>query len=218
MPVLAALALLATTQTATSLDEIIDRVQKVYQETRNFRAEFRQTLTLRATRRKRRAGGRVFFQKPYMFRFVYTQGQDRKVIVSDGKTVWTFLRDEGQVRIDPFSRKLGASLRFLWGEGNLREQFEIKKLEGSGFGRAGDPVIELTPRADEGHYRKLVFVIDPRTWEVRETVVYDPVGNVNHMAFSRVRRNIAIDARAFRFQVPKGAQVIRSPEVKRADP
>lgn len=199
---------------APTVDQIVDGVQKVYQETRNFRANFRQTVTLRATQRKRRAGGRVYFQKPYRFRFVYTRGEERKVIVSDGKKVWTFLRDEGQVRIDPFSQKLASSLRFLWGEGNLREQFEVTTWDGKGYGREGDHVLQLTPRADEGHYKRLIFVIDPRSFEVRETVVFDPVGNVNHMVFSSVKRNLSLASKLFRFRIPKGAHVIRSPELK----
>jgi outer membrane lipoprotein carrier protein len=202
---------------AQTTDEIVERVQKVYQDTKNFRAEFSQKLTLRATKRKRRAGGRVFFQKPHRFRFVYTRGEDKKVVVSDGKKVWTYLRDEGQVRIDPFSPKLANSVRFLWGEGNLREHFDIRRHEGQKYGRAGDHLLELIPKVDEGHYKKLVFVIDPATFEVRETVVFDPVGNVNHMAFSRVQRNVEMAARLFRFKIPKGAQVVRSPELKEDD-
>ena len=41
----------------------------------------------------------MFFAKPNRFRFVYKLGQDKKVIVSDGKKVWTYLSEEGQVRI-----------------------------------------------------------------------------------------------------------------------
>jgi outer membrane lipoprotein carrier protein len=202
---------------AQTTDEIVERVQKVYQDTRNFRADFSQKLTLRATKRKRRAGGRVYFQKPYRFRFVYTRGEDKKVVVSDGKKVWTYMLDERQVRIDPFSPKLANSVRFLWGEGNLREQFEIRRHEGKEYGRPGDPLLELVPKADEGYYKKLIFVIDPATFEVRETVVFDPVGNVNHMAFANVKRNVEMAAKLFRFKTPKGAQVVRSPELKDDD-
>jgi chaperone LolA len=198
---------------ATTLDEVINGIQKVYGETRNFKASFDQKLTLRATKRKRRAGGRVYFQKPAQFRFVYTRGE-KKRLVSDGKRVWTYVPEDAQVRIDPFSPKLAASLRFLWGEGNLREQFDARALEKSGYGREGDHVLELVPKVDEGHYKKLVFVVDPKTFDVRETIVHDPVGNVNHMRFRRVQRNADLKPSLFTFKPPKGAEVIESPELK----
>jgi outer membrane lipoprotein carrier protein len=206
--------LTAPAAAAPSLDEVVDRVQKVYRDTRNFRAEFNQVITLRATKRKRRAGGRVFFQKPGQFRFHYKRGEEKKVIVSDGKRVWTYLPEDAQVRIDPFSQKLAGSLRFLWGEGVLREQFQIQPHEGKEYGRAGDHVIRLIPKADEGHYKQLVFVVDPKTFEVRETVIFDPVGNINHMEFEKVARNIEIPEKVFRFRVRKGVQVVKSPELK----
>jgi outer membrane lipoprotein carrier protein len=212
-----AILLFAGSAAAESLDEVIDQVQKVYRLTQRFRAEFSQDITLRATKRPRKAGGRVFFEKPGKFRFVYTRGAEKKVIVSDGKKVWTYLTEDGQVRIDPFDQKLAASLRFLWGAGDLRTDFDIQKYEGTGFGRAGDHVIELIPKAHAGHYKKLVFVVDPKTFEVRETIIYDPVGNVNRMVFENVARNIAIKEATFRFNIPKGAQVIRSPELKEND-
>lgn len=204
----------ATATAAPTLDEIVDKVQKGYSETRNFKATFKQRLTLRATKRKRNAGGRVFFEKPGKFRFIYTKGDEKKTLVSDGKRVWTYIIDDAQVRVDPFSPKLAASLRFLWGEGNLRENFNMKVLEDSKLGKAGDHVLELVPKADEGHYKKLVFVVDPTTFEVRETVVHDPVGNINHMTFVGVVRNVEIPTKTFRFKAPRGVQIVESPDLK----
>ena len=72
----------------------------------------------------------------------------------------------------------------------------------------------LVPKADEGHYKKLEFVVDPATFEVKETVVHDPVGNVNHMRFLGVKRNIAIAPAVFQFKPPRGVPVTESPELK----
>ena len=199
---------------APTLDEIVDKVQKGYQETRNFKAGFKQVLTLRATKRKRLAGGNVYFEKPGKFRFNYKKGAEKKVLVSDGKKVWTYMVEDAQVRVDLFSPKLAASLRFLWGEGNLREQFDIELEEKSGFGGPADFVLRLVPKADEGHYKKLTFVVDPTTFEVKETVVFDPVGNINHMTFTRVLRNIEMKRGTFHFKTPKNVQVVESPELK----
>lgn len=202
-----------------SLDDIVAGVQKVYSETRNFKAKFKQRLTLRATKRKRNTGGFITFQKPNQFRFNYTTGDEKKLIVSDGKIVSTYLIDDAQMRMDPFDPKLAASLRFLWGDGNLKDQFNVTQKSAAwgkkrGFGRAGDLFLELKPKADEGHYKRLVFVVDPASFEVRETVVFDPVGNVNHMRFINVKRNIEVDPRRFTLKPKAGVQIVKSPELK----
>ena len=195
-------------------DQIIDGVQKAYAKTENFRAVFQQTLHLRATKRKRPSGGKLFFAKPGKFRFVYTKGDDKKVIVSDGTKVWTYMIDEAKVRVDPFSPKLAASLRFLWGGGDLKAEFNVSEKKDSKLGKDGDHVLELVPKGDEGHYKKLIFVVDPKTFDVKQTVVYDPVGNINYVKFVRVDRNVDIKANTFTFKTPKGAEVTESPELK----
>ena len=202
-----------------SLEQIVAGVQKVYAETRNFKAKFKQRLSLRATKRKRNAGGFITFQKPNQFRFNYTLGDEKKLIVSDGKIVWTYIIDDAQMRMDPFDPKLAASLRFLWGDGELKDQFNVTQQSAAwarkrGFGRKGDLFLELKPKADEGHYKKLIFVVEPASFEVRETIVYDPVGNVNHMTFINVKRNIVLDPRRFTLKPKAGVQVVKSPELK----
>jgi outer membrane lipoprotein-sorting protein len=55
------------------------------------------------------------------------------------------------------------------------------------------------------------FVLDPKSFMVRETVVQDAIGNRNHLRFAKVELNPAIDGRLFTFEVPPGVEVIKPP-------
>jgi outer membrane lipoprotein-sorting protein len=111
---------------------------------------------------------------------------------------------------------LPAALAFLTGTGKLAEQFEVEavartdpdfsKLIGSGNPR--DYLLALHPRQAQPQIKAILFVVEPDTFEVRETVITDAQGNQNDVLFSNIRTNTQIPASTFRFTPPAGVRVI----------
>ena len=187
---------------------LTERVQHFYRQTEDFQAAFIQRYTDIAAGETTRSRGRVYFKKPGMMRWDYYDARDDdrrdRVLVSDGSMFWIYEFEYQQVfRQCLEDSQLPTTLRFLMGEGDLGEEFDVELAERSTRQR---PVLELTPKEPTSHYRMLRFVLDPETYQVVQTTVYDPYGNTNQIEFHNTRVNRNVQASSFQFTVPEGAR------------
>src|SRR3989304_3722646 len=83
---------------ADDLDAIISKVQKTYEGIQNIQADFVQLTTSSATKETQKADGLVYFKKPGMMKWEY-KSPTKDIIVSDGRTIWAYQQDIGQVMI-----------------------------------------------------------------------------------------------------------------------
>jgi len=191
-----------------TLDEIVARVQASYDRVDDFVADFTQEYTNVALGDTDTSTGRVHFLKPGMMRWDYVSPMFR-IFVSDGSALWIYEPEEGLYYTQPLADSdLPSALRFLMGDGRIEEDFEISRVDD----RAGRLVLELVPVEDEGQYTKLRFVVDPETWSVTETTIYDPLGNTNRIRFSNREENVGYEAADFRFVPPEGATRVADPD------
>ncbi len=217
---LSLLALLAAPAAAQDKDNPLDaaevtrRVQDFYKTTADYQARFEQIYTDVAAGDSRTSTGRVFFKKPGKMRWDYLaekggKTQLAKVLVSDG-SVFTVYEPE----FDQYFKKclkesqLPTALSFLMGEGELLKDFEPKLLKST---KEGTHRLELSPRASQGTYKKLEFVVDAATFAVQEAIIYDPYGNTNRLVFHKPLVNKNLPDQGFKFAPPKSARVVGGP-------
>ena len=191
-----------------SAEDLADRVQHFYRQTEDFQAAFLQSYTDIAAGETKRSRGRVYFKKPGMMRWDYYDSQDDsrrdRVLVSDGNKFWIYELEYQQVfRQCLEDSQLPTTLRFLMGEGDLNEDFDIELTDDA---TEDQPELELTPKEPTSHYRKLHFVLDPDTYQVVRTTVFDPYGNTNVIQFHNIRVNRNLSESSFQFEVPEGAR------------
>ena len=191
-----------------SAEDFAERVQHFYGQTEDFQAGFLQSYTDVAAGQTKQSRGRVYFKKPGMMRWDYYDPRDDdrrdRVLVSDGSMFWIYEFEYQQV----FRQCLGDSqlptaLRFLMGQGDLLEEFEVELADES---TAQSPVLELTPKEPTSAYRMLRFELDPETYQVSKTTIFDPYGNTNAIDFRGIRVNRNLSASSFEFEVPEGAR------------
>ena len=193
--------------------EIARKMQDFYTKTEDYQATFRQIYTDLAAGEAKRSFGRVYFKKPGKMRWDYYQkkgekSRREKVLVSDGNVFWIYEYDFQQV----FKRcladsQLPTSLKFLLGQGDLVKDFHLSTAPGS---TAERPVLKLIPRkdAEKSKYKELRFEVDPQTFQVVRTTIYDPYGNTNQIVFSKVLVNKNLRDKGFSFSPPKSARVL----------
>lgn len=191
-----------------SADDLAERVQHFYGKTEDFQAAFLQSYTDIAAGQTKRSRGRVYFKKPGMMRWDYYDASDdsqrERMLVSDGSKFWIYEFEYQQVfRQCLEDSQLPTTLRFLMGEGELTEDFEIERIDD---GSEEQPKLELTPNEPTSHYRKLQFVLDPETFQVVQTTVFDPYGNTNQIDFQNIRVNRNLPDSGFEFETPEGAR------------
>jgi outer membrane lipoprotein carrier protein len=190
-------------------EQIIVRVQGVYDGTTTFQANFRQVFRHRLNPdRSKEATGVVYLQKPGKMRWEY-HDPERKLIVSDGTTLWAYEPSEDQVFEQSLSETdLPTAVSFLLGSGSLSAEFDVRLIDDSGES-ADRYVLELRPKVASSHYSRLLLVVNRADFQVVRTVVVDHSGNTNSVEFAGVVLNGDIPAGQFRFVRPEGARIIR---------
>ena len=200
----------APTQPARSAEEraliarVVDGVQGFYAEAKDFHADFTQTFTYKIYQRKKVSTGKVFFKKPALMRWDY-EAPHQRLFIADGATLWVYEPEEGQVfKRDLASAQLPVALRFMKGEGKLTDDFNINTFSS----KEGSYELSLTPKSPSSEYRSLTLIVDPERFQVKASVLIDPVGNSNHIAFADAHINSALPDEGFKYSPPEGVRVI----------
>jgi outer membrane lipoprotein carrier protein len=197
------------------LKAVVERVQKRYDGATDFRARFGQTLTNAAFARKTTSSGEVLFKKPGRMRWNYEKPEP-KVYVADGSTLWLYEPEDHQAfKQDLKGSQLPAALAFLTGQGSLTTEFEIAFAPHTQYGGPGDYLLSLTPKQPQAQVKGILFVVDPDTFNVRESVITDSSGNTNDLLFSDIHINTAVADSTFRWTPPAGTRVIDASKLQR---
>lgn len=193
-------------QTAEAL-EIADKVQAVYDEVRDFSASFTQEYTSVSMGSTRSSTGRVFFKKPGKMRWDYA-GPNERYMISDGSQLWVYEPEFAQYYNQSLvDSQLPSALRFLMGEGNLKDEFAIRV-------RSQDDkkiTLELVPKQRSSQFARLHFVIDAQEFSVLETTVFDALGNTNRLRFDDIKQNVGLPDSGFHFAPPAGTTRVEGP-------
>lgn len=186
------------------LARLVDGVTAYYDKVQHLKAKFRQVVKQKTLSRTKKASGTIEFAKPGRMRWEY-QRPDRVLYVSDGEVLWTYQPEDALVykaRIQ--GSRLYHALRFLFGMGDLRKSFDIAMGPAHGPDTA---FLVLTPRDGHQDYKELALVVDRKTFEIRESFLTDPLGNVTQYIFDELDYETEIPAGRFGFTPPAGATV-----------
>jgi outer membrane lipoprotein carrier protein len=187
---------------------VVAEVQKRYDGAADFRARFTQTLTSTALGRKTNSAGEVMFKKPGRMRWDYEK-PEKSSYVTDGGVLWLYEPDDKQAfKQDLKGSQLPAALSFLTGKGKLATEFDISFAGKTPYGAAGDYVLSLSPKTPQSQVKTILFIVDPRTFDVRESVITDAQGNANDLVFADIRVNTRVPDALFKFTPPAGTRVI----------
>ncbi len=195
--VVAGCALLAPAHGAS-----LDQLRTFLTQTTSARGEFVQRVSSRSGSTQPVASGRFAFQRPGKFRWVYEKPYEQ-VIVADGTRLVLYDKDLNQVTI----RKLGTALpsspaSILFGSNEFEKEFEVTD---AGV-RDGLEWVQARPRAKDSTFE--VIEIGFRDGLPQAMRLADNFGQVTQLVFSKLERNPKLDAEAFRFTPPKGADVL----------
>ena len=196
------------------------KVQAYYTSIKTFEARFVQIYEKRYHGPQPPREGRVWTKKPGKMLWVYEK-PTRKLFVCDGKRVWLYDPGRRQVlwrRVD--LSRLPSAVRFLWGTGRILDEFYVRVLDHSKYGGPGKTVLKLVPKRPTSQFSHLLLVTVPkgRRAEVRESILYDVLGNKNRYIFKDVRVNVPIPDSKFSVKPPRGVRVIEARDDQNLQP
>jgi outer membrane lipoprotein carrier protein len=202
---------LPAARTEAQLTAAVTALQKTYEGTGDFEARFTQRYTYTLLRRTQESQGTVRFQKPGHMRWDYSQPSKKSFIVDQGK-LWVHQPEDGTAMVDHCFKQDGltASVAFLWGSGDIQEQFNVSWFDGV-FGKETDQHLLLEPKQPNSIFARLILVVDPKTHRVQQSVVVDVQGNVNQFLYQDLKFNKGLKAGAFAFKPAEGTHISRMP-------
>ncbi len=132
-----------------------------------------------------------------------------QIIMSDGKTLWTYLKDVNEVQINNFEQGQGIMSPndiFKIAEKDYLVYMGEKVTEGG----KSLQIIELTPKNKSLSFSKIKMYVDPTDNSVKKGVVYDK--NAIHYTYtiSNFKSNVELSDSTFTFDKSKypGVEVI----------
>jgi len=175
-------------------------------DSRTARGDFTQRTTGQSSSGKSKgaqsSSGQFEFQRPGRFRWVY-KAPFEQVIVSDGEKVYLYDKDLNQVTVRRVEASLPASpASILFGTGDFERDFEVTEA-GT---RDGMAWLTAKPRVKNGTFEQID--IGMRAGVPGAMRLADSFGQTTDLAFTNFERNPVVDAAAFRFTPPAGADVL----------
>lgn len=200
-----ALALLCLASAVAAAEDAVARVDAYLGTLKTLSAGFEQVVRDDKGQITQRASGRLTLSRPDRFRWDYREPYVQ-TIVADGRKLWLYDSDLQQVTVRPLEQGLGSTpAMLLSGAGRAADAF----TSGEVVQRGAITWCSLKPKQTGSDFERVALAFDGRGGLVAMELV-DKLGQVTSLAFLDGVRNGRVDASAFRFTPPKGADVIGS--------
>jgi len=193
-----AFALVVSAAGATS----IERYKSFINETQSARAAFEQKVYDRNGKLVQESRGNFVLQRPGRFRWVYDKPADQ-VIVGDGTRVWIYDRQLNQVTVRKLSAAIGSTPAALLAGGTGVEKAFALADAGE---KDGLEWLEATPREREAGFERVRMGFNAKGLEAMQLT--DNFGQTTVLRFSKLERNPKVNPAEFKFDPPKGADVL----------
>lgn len=193
------------------IEESINRLQQIYENTQDFQAAFVQETTVKSIRKTDVEEGIVYFKNPKQMLWDYRKPKAKKLIINAQKA-WLYLPQDKAVYIQESDKifKSEALIKFLSGLGKLKDDFTIKYAPGA-LDKSGNYLLQLYPREKGTSYQYLQMTIEKKSFYIVRVSFDDVMGNSTVLSFSNIKMNTGLAAKLFQFQQPAGVSIFKMP-------
>jgi outer membrane lipoprotein carrier protein len=188
----------------------LESLESFVKTVKSGKADFTQVVTAPAKEgqaaRSKTSSGSFEFARPSRFKFVYKKPFEQ-TIVADGQTLWLYDVDLNQVTARKQSTALGSTPAAL-----IAAAPDLKALQAD-FALADAPDkdglqwVQGTPKAKDSQLQQVRVGFKQDQLAVLE--ILDSFGQRSVLSFVGFQPNAALDASAFQFKPPAGADVVR---------
>jgi len=189
----------------TNAEPIVDALQRNYDATVDFVADFQQETEVKTLGRSLKASGKLSFKRPgkMLWNYETPKGQ---FVLADGKHLFFYQPDQNQVIKSPLKNAFRGDipLSFLLGLGNLKKDFSatLKASDES------QNVLRLEPKGEAGGYSEILLGVSKSSSDILWVSVRDAASNLTTLRFSGMRKSVGIKDSLFQLQIPNGADVV----------
>lgn len=199
---------------AETTEELVARVQRRYETTRDLEASFTQRATLKTLNETQLSSGKVYIKKPGRMRWDYLKPEKQVILLSDG-ILSIYTQEVNQLLEQPVADVYRSRhpTAFLAGQGKIKELFwvRVEPISGNAGGAAWRLV--LTPKEENPQLKELRLDVAKPTYDIVRSVIVDHFGNVTDIRYNAIRINRGLDETVFALKLPPGVKRVRPPSV-----
>ena len=181
-----------------------DALQRFVDKVDTLSANFQQVQKDERGKVLSASSGRLWLSRPGKFKWSYEKPY-QQLMVCDGRELWSFDPDLNQAMVRPAGASLqGTPAQLLTDRAALGEHFKIESAGSDG----GALRLRLLPKAADSDFKSIeMWFVDDVPVRMR---FQDPLGGISEVEFTGIKTNLALAASLFRFDPPKGTEVIRA--------
>lgn len=187
---------------ATEAVALARRVEERHRTLVDLTARFTQSYRSGMLGREIREKGTVSLKPPGRMLWEY-RDPEKKTFVSDGRRFYFYVPADRQVIVRDQADARGIPARLLAGTAKIGTDFDITEEAG----RNGLRRLVLVPRVADPEVERVLLDVDSAA-RIRGIVVVDLQGSRSQFEFEDVRENVGLRDGIFRFQVPRGVEVV----------
>jgi outer membrane lipoprotein carrier protein len=193
----------AASPAPVSAEDLARRIEARHRTVRDLTARFVQTYRSGLVGREIVESGTLSLKRPGRMRWEYRE-PERKTFVSDGQKYYFYVPADRQVVVRDQAGDRSVTTLLLTGQADILAEFAVA-LEAPEGGRAR---LRLTPRRENAEVQQVVLEVDERNM-IRALRVRDAQGSESRFQFEAIRENVGLEDRLFRFDVPRGVEVVK---------
>ncbi len=191
-------------QSSDSARGLVRAIEQHHARTTDMVARFTQSYRSGMLGREIVERGTVSIKRPSRMRWEY-KDPEPKLFVSDGRTFYFYVPADKQVVVSEQDEGRSLAARLLTRPGGILDEFEASLEEPL---EEGVLRLRLQPREPQADVERATVDAEPGG-RIRSVLLEDAQGNRTRFRFEDVRENTGLADGLFRFEPPKGVEVIR---------
>jgi outer membrane lipoprotein carrier protein len=196
-------ALLANGAAPSPAEDLALRVERKHRTLTDLTARFVQTYRSGMLGKAIVEKGSLSLKPPGRMRWEY-RDPERKTFVSDGTTFYFYVPADRQVIVREQADSRGVPALLLSGGGDILSQFAVTEEAAPG---AGLRRLRLVPRQPDPEIDHVLLDADGAA-RIRGITIVDAQGSRSQFTFDGFRENVGLKDSLFRFEVPRGVEVV----------
>jgi len=184
-------------------DDIVAKIRQTYEKLESLKGDFEQQYTWSLAGETQTLNGTLYLKKGDRYR-VETSNQ---MIITDGKTVWTYSLDKKQVLVDRLEKSkenpLPRDLILKY-----THDFKPRLLRSEKIGAADCYVLAMTPRDENAFVQTVTAWIDKSTWLALRIEQVDINDNKTVYLLKNAQRNLPLADGLFSLNIPDDVEVV----------
>lgn len=180
-----------------NIEEIINKVEKTFKETKSFSAKFKQETGSKIMGFNA-AEGMIYFFSPMYMRWDYLE-PEKQHFISNGDKTWLYVPSEKTVYLYDTQKIFSSHLMkgLLSGGLNLRQEFDITLIKQD---ISSDKIqLNLIPKDNNDQVKSLEVWVNPVSYRIFHVTAIDMLDNINKITFKDISINREFDMSIFSY-------------------